>query len=139
MDFGARSIKNTRKTNEFATTLVVANPFKNLVKINISIEKCAAGGSHSRPSPGLRQGPVSSDLHSWKWNPRQSLQTLEHQGKRDFQELPALYRLFCVFTCLLATDIPMNCIPESCSYQHKHFFLHDSVPAGQPDPWEAHT
>ena len=42
---------------------VVANPFKNLVKINISIEKCAADGSHSRPSPGLRQGPGSSGLH----------------------------------------------------------------------------
>ena len=40
-----------------------ANPFKNLVKINIFIEKCAADGSHSRPSPGLRQGPGSSDLH----------------------------------------------------------------------------
>ena len=42
---------------------VVANPFKNLVKINNSIEKCAADGSHSRPSPGLGQGPGSSDLH----------------------------------------------------------------------------
>ena len=39
------------------------NPFKNLAKINIFIEKCAADGSHSRPSPGLRQGPGSSDLH----------------------------------------------------------------------------
>ena len=75
-----------------------ANPFKNLVKMNNFIEKRATGGSHSRPSPGLRQGPVSSDLHSWKWNPRQSLRALEHRGKRDFQELPALARLFCVFT-----------------------------------------
>ena len=40
-----------------------ANPFKNIVKINISIEKCAADGPHSRRSPGLRQGPGSSDLH----------------------------------------------------------------------------
>ena len=40
-----------------------ANPFKKQWKINISIEKCAADGSHSRPSPGLRQGPGSSDLH----------------------------------------------------------------------------
>ena len=40
-----------------------ANPFKNLVKINIFIEKCAADGSHSQPSPGLGQGPGSSDLH----------------------------------------------------------------------------
>ena len=42
---------------------VEANPFKNLVKINIFIEKCVADGSHSRPSPGLGQGPGSSDLH----------------------------------------------------------------------------
>ena len=41
----------------------IANPFKNLMKINIFIEKCAADGSHSRPSPGLGQGPGSSDLH----------------------------------------------------------------------------
>ena len=41
----------------------VDSPFRNLVKINISIEKCAADGSHSRPSPGLRQEPGSSDVH----------------------------------------------------------------------------
>ncbi len=40
-----------------------ANPFKTHVKMNIFIEKYAADGSHSRPSPGLRQEPGSSDLH----------------------------------------------------------------------------
>ena len=40
-----------------------ANPFKNIVRINIFIEKCAADGSHCRPSPGLGQGQGSSDLH----------------------------------------------------------------------------
>ena len=55
---------------------MVANPFKTLVKINIFIEKCAAGGSHSRPSPGLRQGPGSSDLHFLRLN-------LKVVGKHD--------------------------------------------------------
>ena len=51
-----------KQTNSLAPE-VQENPFKNLVKINIFIEKCAADGPHSRPSPGLRQGPGSSDLH----------------------------------------------------------------------------
>ena len=59
--------QNASKTQGKQTNLlapeVQANPFKNIVKINIFIEKCAADGSHSRPSPGLGQGPGSSDLH----------------------------------------------------------------------------
>ena len=53
-----------------------ANPFENLAKINISIEKCAADGSHSRPSPGLGQGPGSSGLHFFGLN-------LKVVGKQD--------------------------------------------------------
>ena len=33
------------------------------MEINIFIEKCAADGSHSWPSPGLGQEPGSSDVH----------------------------------------------------------------------------
>ena len=59
-----QNLSNTqgKQTNLLPPT-GVANPFKNLAKINIFIEKCATDGSHSRPSPGLRQGPGSSDLH----------------------------------------------------------------------------
>ena len=55
---------------------VYDNPFKNLVKINIFIEKCAADGPHSRPSPGLGQGPGSSGLHFFGLN-------LKVVGKHD--------------------------------------------------------
>ena len=71
---------------------VDANPFKNLVFLSIFVEKGAAGGSHSRPSPGLRQGPMPFDLPFWNWNPLQCLHTLEHLRTCNFQALPALAR-----------------------------------------------
>ena len=129
--------KTQRQQTNLRYPTGTANPFKHHVKINISIEKCATARSHSRPSPGLRQGPVSSDLHFGKWNPRQSLRAQGHGGKRNFQELPALARLFCAVTCLSATDIPIVCIPDSYNYQHKQFFLRGPVPAEQPDPRKA--
>ena len=68
--------KTQGKQTNWLRPEVATNPFKNLVKINIFIEKCAADGSHSRPSPGLRQGPGSSDLHCLRLN-------LKVVGKRD--------------------------------------------------------
>ena len=60
-------IQKCSKTQEKHTIWLLraeaARPFKKLVKINNFIEKCAADGSHSRPSPGLGQGPGSSGLH----------------------------------------------------------------------------
>ena len=58
-----KSSKTQGKQMNFLLPEVEENTFKNLVKTNDSIEKCAADGSHSRPSPGLGQGPGSSDLH----------------------------------------------------------------------------
>ena len=84
--------KTQGKQRIWMQPVVAANPFKNLVKINIFIKKRAAGRAHSRSSPGLRQGPASSDLHLSNSESRQCLHALEHHGKCDFYELPALAR-----------------------------------------------
>ena len=58
-----KSSKTQGKQTNWLRPEVATNPFKKQWEINIFIEKCAADGSHSRPSPGLGQGPGSSDLH----------------------------------------------------------------------------
>ena len=42
---------------------VVDDPLEFQSYFDDLLQKCAADGSHSRPGPGLRQGPGSSDLH----------------------------------------------------------------------------
>ena len=89
---------------------VASQTFKNQWKSTISSKNVQAGGAHSRPTPGLCQGPASSDLHLSNSKSQQRLPALEHHGKCDFQELPALARFFCAFTWLPATDNQMKSI-----------------------------